>query len=186
MKSVNCLVTYSVDHRPCFFRDQKLTFGSPSKPELLKEDLLDSIIEWFLFIYPKLDVLSVAVVPDHFFRLKIPLSLYEFEVLTSSLKELFKTIDHSQCLILSSFPIEYERTIHWISLVFLGGEHITCFCMLKKTSALSDPKFYNDDGLIPNFDVRNSRIPNLGSVPLPPYNYFMWIINFFIFGIISR
>ena len=141
----------------------------------MKEDLLDSIIEWFLFIYPELDVLSVAVVPEHFFRLKIPLSLYELEVLTSSLKELFITIDHSQCLILSSFPIEYERTIHWISLVFLGGEYITCFCMLKKTSALSDPKFYNDDGLIPNFDVRNSRIPNLGSVPLPPYNYFMWM-----------
>ena len=120
MKSVNCLVTYSVDHRPCFLRDLKVTYGSSSKPELLKEDLLDSIIEWFLFIYPKLDDSTVAVVPEHFFRLNQPLSLYEFEVLISSLKELFKTIHHSQCLILSSFPIEYERTIHWLSLVIIG------------------------------------------------------------------
>ncbi|MBV53660.1 MAG: hypothetical protein CL816_06320 [Coxiellaceae bacterium] len=175
MKSVNCLVTYSVDHRPCFFRDQKLTFGSPSKPELSKEDLLDSIIEWFLFIYPKLDELTIAVVPEHFFRLSVPLSLHEFGELMKCLKELFQTLNNSQCLILSSFPLQYERTVHWLSLVILGGENITFLCMLKKTSALSDPKFYDDDGLIPNFAVRNSRIPNLPGIPLPPFNYFRWM-----------
>ncbi|HAG61281.1 MAG TPA: hypothetical protein DCL40_00080 [Coxiellaceae bacterium] len=168
-------MTYSVDHRPCFLRDRKLTYGSSSVPELLKEDLLDAIIDWFLFVSPKLEYSTIAAVPEHFFRLNQPLSLYEFEVLISSLKELFKTIHHSQCLILSSFPIEYERTVHWVSLVFLGGKNLTCFCMLKKTSALSDPKFYDDSGRIPNFDVKNSRIPKLGAVPLLPFNHFMWM-----------